>query len=328
MSGTLPPAGPGGGSVTLRVGLVMEVLFPVSGVETYAWLPFVVALVVSFFTSMAGVSGAFLLLPFQMSVLGFTAPAVSPTNLVFNIVAIPSGVYRYLREGRMVWPLTWAVVAGTLPGVFVGGWVRLTYLPEPKPFKMFVGCVLLYIAVRMVGDIRKSRAKARDEPGGRTAALASGDWKVEIRERSLRRLAYDFRGETHSASTPFIFGVSLVVGVIGGIYGIGGGAIIAPFFVAICGLPVHTVAGAALMGTFVTSVVGVGFYQVIAPHYEAQGMVVAPDWALGALFGAGGVCGMYLGARAQRFVSALWLKVMMAAILLFVSGRYLTAFLW
>jgi uncharacterized membrane protein YfcA len=44
-------------------------------------------------------------LPFQVSVLGFTSPAVSPTNLVYNIFAKPGGVYRYVREGRVVWPL-------------------------------------------------------------------------------------------------------------------------------------------------------------------------------------------------------------------------------
>ena len=106
-------------------------LFPVSGVETNPIVPFAVALVVSFFTSMGGVSGAFLLLPFQVSVLGFTSPAVSPTNLVFNVVAIPSGVYRYIKEGRMAWPLTWVVVVGTLPGVFIGAFLRIKYLPDP-----------------------------------------------------------------------------------------------------------------------------------------------------------------------------------------------------
>jgi len=306
----------------------MEVLFPVSGVETYVWLPFVVALVISFFTSMAGVSGAFLLLPFQMSVLGFVAPSVSSTNLVFNVVAIPSGVYRYLREGRMVWPLAWTVIVGTLPGVFLGAWIRINYLPEPKPFKVFVGCVLLYIAVRMVMDIRKSRRQHRQRLGSASTAATSSGFEVEMREMSWRRLAYDFCGETYSASVPLIVTVSLVVGAIGGTYGIGGGAIIAPFFVAICGLPIHTVAGAALMGTFVTSIVGVGFYQLIAPHYEALGVAVAPDWALGALFGAGGVCGMYLGARTQRFVPALWLKVLMAGLLLFVAVRYVGAYCW
>ena len=74
-------------------------VFEASGVEVSPLVPVFVAFGISFFTSMGGVSGAFLLLPFQMSVLGFTSPAVSPTNLVCNIVAIPSGVYQYIREG-------------------------------------------------------------------------------------------------------------------------------------------------------------------------------------------------------------------------------------
>ena len=115
-------------------------VFPVSGVEVNPVIPFAVAFIVSFFTSMGGVSGAFLLLPFQVSFLGYTAPSVSATNQVFNIVAIPSGVYRFIKEGRMLWPLTWAVIIGTLPGVFIGAWVRIEYLPDPKNFKAFVGC--------------------------------------------------------------------------------------------------------------------------------------------------------------------------------------------
>ena len=45
---------------------------------------------------MGGISGAFLLLPFQMSMLNYTAPSVTGTDHVFNIVAIPSVVYRYI----------------------------------------------------------------------------------------------------------------------------------------------------------------------------------------------------------------------------------------
>ncbi|MFP4075766.1 MAG: hypothetical protein ACLFTD_04650 [Halochromatium sp.] len=53
------------------------VLFPVSGVETWPWLPPLAALIIAFFTSMVGISGAFLLVPFQLSVLGFASPAAS-----------------------------------------------------------------------------------------------------------------------------------------------------------------------------------------------------------------------------------------------------------
>ncbi len=127
--------------------------FPVSGVEVSPAIPVLVAFVVSFFTSMGGVSGAILLLPFQMSFLGYINPSVSATNQLFNIVAIPSGVYRYYKEGRMVWPLTWAVIIGTLPGVFIGAIVRVAYLPDPKNFKFFAALVLLYIGVRLVRDL-------------------------------------------------------------------------------------------------------------------------------------------------------------------------------
>ena len=68
--------------------------FPIAGIEVNPIVPPLVAFVVSFFTSMGGVSGAFLLLPFQMSFLGYTTPSVSATNQLFNIVAIPSGVIR------------------------------------------------------------------------------------------------------------------------------------------------------------------------------------------------------------------------------------------
>ena len=92
--------------------------FSVSGVETAAWIPPLVGLTISFFASMGGISGAVLILPFQVSVLGFTSPAVSPTNLVFNIVGIPSAVYRYFREGRRTGPLLGISSQGLFPVCF------------------------------------------------------------------------------------------------------------------------------------------------------------------------------------------------------------------
>ena len=97
------------------------------------------------------------------------------------------------------------------------------------------------------------------------------DWRVKCVECSLRRLIFDFRGRRYQSSTQFIFFLSLGVGLVGGIYGIGGGAIMAPILVSHVGLPVHTIAGATLMGTFLTSVVGVTFSQAVAPLYRGRG---------------------------------------------------------
>ncbi len=308
--------------------------FPTAGIEVAPWVPPLVAFVISFFTSMGGVSGAFLLLPFQMSFLGYTNPSVSSTNQVFNIVAIPSGVYRYVREGRMVWPLTVAVVIGTLPGVFIGAVVRVAWLPDPRDFKLFAALVLFYIGARMVRDLTR-RGKGPDKAtaekrfqelvrGHRNQAGGERLPGVTVTEFSLRRIGYDFYGESHSVSIWGILALSFVVGIVGGIYGIGGGAIIAPFFVSFFGLPVYTVAGAALMGTFVTSVAGVAFYQIIAPFYPNTS--VAPDWVLGLLFGLGGMGGMYLGARCQKFVPARAIKWMLAGIIVITAAKYALAF--
>lgn len=270
---------------------------------------------------MGGVSGAFMILPFQVSILGFNTPAVSATNHLFNIVAIPSGVFRYIKEGRMVWPLTWAVIIGTLPGVFLGSFIRIKYLPDPVSFKRFAAFVLLYIGVRLIRDIfHRSSMEAGKVPRN----LAPQTGKVSEQKFTFSSISFTYSKKEYIVPSFPLIGLSLAVGMIGGIYGIGGGAIIAPFFVTIFGLPVYTVAGAALAGTLLTSVAGVAFFQVIAPMYPE--MVIAPDWQLGLLFGFGGAVGMYCGARLQRFLPARFIKSILAFAILFTAIRYLNIF--
>jgi uncharacterized membrane protein YfcA len=285
---------------------------------------------------MGGVSGAFLLLPFQVSFLNFTSPSVSATNFVFNIVAIPSGVYRYLKEGRMAWPLTWVVIVGTLPGVFIGYYLRILYFPDPKAFKLFVGCVLLYLGIRLLYEMTsRSQGKrprstinqrTKDLKEGQKARMASripAEAVVKTIRFSLSRVEYEFWGERFTFSTLAMFILAFVVGIIGGTYGIGGGAIIAPFCVAVFHLPVYTVAGAALLGTFITSIAGVFFYSVIPAQ---PGMATAPDWFLGFLFGAGGFVGMYFGARAQKFVPQKFIKLMLGIVISLLALRYISQY--
>jgi len=315
----------------------LNILFPISGVYTNILIPPLVALVISFFTSMGGISGAFLLLPFQLSVLNYTAPSVSGTNHVFNIVAIPSGVYRYIKEGRMAWPLTWVIILGTLPGVFFGYYLRVYYLPDPKTFKVFVGLVLLYIGIRLVMDLlglskqpesvkaleKKFKEKSEQIKRQRSAQLVSGlpvEASIKTLKVNYKKVVYEFWGERFEFNILNVSLVTFIVGVVGGAYGIGGGSIIAPFLVSVCKLPVYTIAGAALMGTFVTSVAG-GVFFTFAPAVGGQSAM--PDWPLGILFGIGGLCGMYLGARAQKFVPQRYIKIFLAVVIVGLAIKYI-----
>ena len=298
--------------------------FPVSGVEVAPWVPPLVALVVSAVTSMGGVSGAFLLLPFQVSVLGFATPAVSPTTLVYNIVAIPGGVVRFIRERRMAWPLTGSIIVATLPGMCLGVILRIRFLPDPRVFKLFAGCVLLYVGARLVYGLT-SRPRG---PSAEKHAREPNAFVVRTLAWSWRRITYSFDGQTCSLSTLPLFPLVFVVGVVGGAYGIGGGAIIGPLLITLFRLPVHTIAGALLTSTFITSVIGVIFYRLAAVFYADTGLAIGPDWLLGALFGVGGLAGTYLGARCQKYVPASAIKLILAAVLLIVALRYIGGFLW
>jgi len=108
-------------------------------------------------------------------------------------------------------------------------------------------------------DIVKSKNKQKDK--GSPVGATFSSHVVDVKTSTLRQVKFEYDGETFEFSPLIIYILCFLVGIIGGIYGIGGGAIVAPFFVAIIGLPVYTVAGAALMGTFITSVAGVIFYQ-------------------------------------------------------------------
>ncbi len=298
--------------------------FSASGVEVAPWIPPLVAFGISLLTASGGLSGAVLLLPYQMSCLGYLNPSVSATNHFFNVVAIPSGVYRYCREGRMVWPLAWLIVVGTLPGAWAGALIRIRLFPDPDHFRLFAACVLFYLGLRLWKELTQGAHKKVPEKEAKESDRANenscSDFTVTQARLTWKRLSYLFQGDAYSVSTTGLFLFSLLVGLVGGIYGIGGGAILVPFLVSVFKLPVHSVAGATLMGTCVTSAASVVFYRILAPFHPE--LPVAPDWILGALFGIGGVCGMYVGARLQKHLPPRVIKGVLCAILFMTAIRY------
>ncbi len=269
--------------------------FPVSGVDCPLWLPPAAGFVVSLACSGAGISGAFLLLPFQISVLGFSSPSASATNLVFNLLATPGGVYSYARQRRMLWTLAAILIAGSLPGMFLGATLRVRYLPDPRSFRIFAACLLLYLGARLLL--------------GRPAPPAS----LEAEVKSDGASKFSFAGQRYGFRPLAVALVALAVGVAGGMYGIGGGAIIAPFLAGMLGLPIQTIAGATLLTTCATSAAGMLSFRYLGHQ---------PDWALGVLFGLGGLAGAYAGARLQRRLPERALRLGLGALAALVAVVY------
>jgi hypothetical protein len=245
------------------------------------------AFVIAVLSTPAGISGAVLLLPFQVGVLGTPSPAVTPTNLLYNIVATPGGLYRYWRQGQTGGGLARMLIAGTLPGVIAGSVIRVELLPGPRVFDLVVAAVLLPLG----GWLALTRPPRAD------------------RRSNLRLPA------------AVLVPLAAVVGCAGGIYGIGGGSILAPILIG-SGREPAEVAPAALASTFVTSVAGVVTFTILSASRHGT---VAPDWPTGIALGIGGLAGAYAGARLQSRLPDALIRRLVGIAVVAIGGRYLWA---
>jgi uncharacterized membrane protein YfcA len=78
-------------------------------------------------------------------------------------------------------------------------------------------------------------------------------------------------------SLPVISPIAGCVGVVGGIYGIGGGSLLAPILI-LGGFTAYAVAPAALLSTLAASIVGVVTF-VILGFTSDSSTKITPDWA-------------------------------------------------
>ncbi len=250
----------------------------------------------------AGVSGAVLLLPFQVSVLGTPSPAVTPTNLLYNVIATPGAIYRYWRQGQAGGSLAGSLIAGTLPGVIAGSVIRVELLPGQRAFALVVAAVLIPLGTWLALTRPPGAASPAGSASPPDAASAS---PAQSRRREL--------------TAPVIVGLAAVVGCIGGIYGIGGGSILAPVLIGTGRRPAE-VAPAALTSTFVTSVAGVISFLILSVRDHGP---VAPDWPTGIALGIGGLAGAYTGARIQARLPELVIRRALGVLVVAIGIRYL-----
>ena len=170
------------------------------------WTPvvaLVAAYVIATLATPAGISGAVLLLPFQVSVLGTPSPAVTPTNLLYNVIATPGGLYRYWRQGQTGGPLAGLLIAGTLPGVIAGSYIRVELLPGPRVFDLVVASVLLPLGIwlALTRPTAAGQAEPRAAGQGGPAAPRSGA-HPDRRGRRLRRRDLWHRRRVDSRAAP------------------------------------------------------------------------------------------------------------------------------
>lgn len=248
----------------------------------------VAGFVIAVVTSPVGVSGAVFLLPVQLTVLDVPNPRLTPTNLLYNVVSGPGALLRYLRQKQVDATLVRTLSLGSLPGVVIGAVLRVHVASDPTVFRVIAAAVLLPTGL-LVLRRHPIRPRRGADPGTGPSA------------RTVTLLAFG-------------------TGVVGGMYGIGGGSLLAPLLAGL-GATMALVAPAALASTFLTSVVGVVAFWLLS--LGSPGATISPDVGLGVAAGVGGLLGGYVGARLQPRLPERFLRDLLGVLAVLLAVSYL-----
>jgi len=252
------------------------------------------------FGTLIGAGGGFLLTPILLllfpSLQPSTVTAISMTTVFFNSA---SGSAAYARMKLIDYKTGLIFAAATLPGSIIGTIVT-GYMPRPVFNTIFGGFMLIFAAVIVI----KSRMGDNSAPPDKKGLF-----------RAVRMLT-DKEGNTASFSFNMLAGVaiSLGVGFISGMLGIGGGIVHVPALVFL-GFPAHFATATSHFVLALSSLTS------LTVHLIDGSLTVALKMSL--CIAAGAVIGAQIGARISKRLKGSAIMLCLAAALVIAGVRIL-----
>ncbi|MDE2480612.1 MAG: sulfite exporter TauE/SafE family protein [bacterium] len=238
------------------------------------------AFVASVFGSMVGLGGGFILVPMLRLFFGLGPAEAAGTSLVLVVANSGSGALTYLLQKRVHIKLGLLIALGGLPGSIIGA--ILVHHISAQAFDWIFGVFLVAVAIDMIVNAEK-RVGAR----------------VEHREvRELKGMSYRLAVVSGFA-----------VGLVGSLFGIGGGVIIVPTLLYLSELPAHAISATSHFGIVLTSPVGL---TVHAFQHDIKLRDIVP-------LVAGGLLGGPLGARLSLRLKSRQLLIFVACALMLAA---------
>jgi uncharacterized membrane protein YfcA len=230
---------------------------------------------VGFLTGLFGVGGGFIATPIMISLFGIDPTVAVGSSLGFTLGASAFGLRKHFRAGNFERRTAWLVSLGAILGI-VAGYLLHNRLAEATgenfTYVISVGFIALLVAIAIL------IASTTDRISNPTSWLAKLRWPpyVELKKIGVPRVS--------------VFGliaVGLPMGLLSGLFGIGGGIILLPMLTLIVGLTPHLAVGTSLGAVLLCSAVGCALYALGtgAVDIGIVAALVLGSW-LGTYFGA------------------------------------------
>lgn len=258
------------------------------------------------FGTLVGAGGGFILVPILLLVYPTENPElITGTSLAVVFFNALSGTWAYSRMKRIDYKSGIIFAAATIPGAVLGA-LTTTYLPR-YVFNLIFGVTMIAAGIYLWISARDDYSHIHGLP----TLPPEGDTLVKPTIRDI----VDVNGTHHRYIYNPLAGIvlSVFVGYISSVLGVGGGFIHVPMLSRLLNFPIHI---ATATSHFVLSIMALTGTLVHAAHgLFAQGL------ARIAMIAVGVVGGAQIGARLSTRVGGKWIIRCLAVAMLFVGVR-------
>jgi uncharacterized protein len=242
-----------------------------------------VGFIIGAYGTLIGAGGGFVLVPMLVLLYPEESPeiitSISLAVVFFNAL---SGSLAYMRMKRVDYRSGFLFAAATVPGAILGA-LTTSFIPR-RLFDLLLGVLLIAGSLFLMFHSHKRN--------GRGNGISSG---------CLTRNLTEADGTTHTFSfSPTLgIGLSLVVGYVSSLLGIGGGIIHVPALVHLLNFPVHVATATSHFILAIMALTGTGVHIVTGAFHHGIRRTIA--LSIGVLIGA------QLGALLSNRVKGVWI---------------------
>lgn len=286
----------------------MLIYLPIAEMAVPAEAVLLLGAVVGFMSGVFGVGGGFLATPFLMF-MG-VPPAIAVGTQANQLVSTSlSGVLGHFRRGNVDVKLAGVMLCGSVVGTILGAVIfkLLQYIGQIN----LVIPILYVVLLGVMGLVMLfESSKALLHKGAAADSLLSPLHDKPFFKSLPYKILFPHSQLHISALLPM--GIGFIAGLIVSIMGIGGGFLIVPLMIYVLGMPTMLVAGTSLLQILVTTMIATML------HATLNNSV---DVILAMLLIVGGMIGVEAGIRVARHISGTYARILLALILLAVSGQ-------
>ncbi len=248
---------------------------------------------------LVGLGGGIILIPLLLFLNQYfeafawaTPQVIVGISLITMIFTALSSTITYSKKKRIDYKAGILLLTGCVPGGILGSWVNQFF--DANQFSLYFGSLVIIVSMLSFLGRRQPSQKL-----------------LQRNDENLRTIHIDGETFNYHISVLPAFVISFIVGVLSGLFGIGGGSITVPALMLVFGVPIQI--------AIATSMFMILFISIISSvTHIVLGHIV---WQYAFLFMIGAWLGGTVGARTNQSLKGKTLEWILRAVLIIVGLR-------